>query len=96
MSEGRLRRLLSLAKCATERNRELKMKEVKLSEDEYQAIQTALRELVVKGWTGELGMMHGANRFISTNICLKKQHRAIFDSACRKFGLGSGIRIVKG
>jgi hypothetical protein len=70
------------------------MKEVKLSDDEFEAIQVILREIVIKDRTGEFGVMHGANRFVSTNKPLKKQHRAIFDSAFKKFGLSNGAKVV--
>ncbi|MRX27922.1 hypothetical protein [Kangiella sp. HZ709] len=70
------------------------MKELKLTEDELEAIKIALSELVVQDRTGQLGIMHGANRFVSLHICLKKQHRTIFNSAYRKLGISNGVKVV--
>ena len=43
--------------------------------EEAQAVRAALSTLVVKARTGELGVMHGAGRFVSTQRILNKEDR---------------------
>ena len=63
------------------------MPEVRLTEEEAQALRAALATLVVRRRTGELGVMHGADRFVSTQRIFKKQDRQALDAAARKLGL---------
>jgi len=61
--------------------------DIKLSENELQLLRGVLSQFVIKDRTGELGILHGANRFVSTNISLKKEHRSTLSSAFEKLGL---------
>lgn len=63
------------------------MTEVRLTAQEVAAVRTALSGLVVRARTGELGMMHGADRFLSTQRILKKDDRQALDAAARKLGV---------
>ena len=71
------------------------MAEVKLSQSEAQAIRAALATLVVRARTGELGILHGANRFVSTQVCLRKPDKDALNDAAVKLGLGKGIPEVQ-
>lgn len=59
---------------------------VTFDNSELEILKVILREFVIKDRTGELGILHGANRFISTNICLKKQHRKDLKELFSKLG----------
>ena len=60
--------------------------ETKLSKEEAQVLSWVLSKLTVKDRTGEIGIMHGAERFVSTHLCLKKNERAALNSVAAKFG----------
>jgi hypothetical protein len=62
------------------------MAEVRLT---AQAVRAALRAMVIKSRTGELGIMHGAERFVSTQVIFRKADRDALDAAARKLGLGT-------
>ena len=64
------------------------MTEVKLTEQEAQAVRAALSAMVIKSRTGELGVMHGAERFVSTQRIFRKADRDALSAAARKLGLG--------
>lgn len=63
------------------------MTEIKLTPEEAQAVRAALSTLVVRARTGELGVMHGADRFVSTERILKKADREALEAAARKLDL---------
>lgn len=68
------------------------MSDTKLSTEELQILCAVIAPLVVKSRTGELGILHGAERFVSTQIILKKKDLYIMDSVEKKIGLSGGIR----
>ena len=47
--------------------------EAKLKDDEVQALKAVLGRIVIRSRTGEVGIMHGMERFVSTQLCMKKQ-----------------------
>ena len=61
----------------------------KFTEDESELLKAVLSEFVVRGRTGEVGILHGADRFISTHICLKKKQRETLKSAYKKLGISN-------
>jgi hypothetical protein len=63
------------------------MPDVKLTSEEAEAVRAALSTLVVKNRSGELGIMHGADRFVSAQRIFRKKDREILDVAARKLGL---------
>jgi hypothetical protein len=71
------------------------MPEVKLTPEEAEVLRAAVSTLVVKNRSGELGIMHGANRFIATQRIFRKPERELLDAAARKLGLG-GIPEYRG
>ena len=60
------------------------MTEVKLTEQEAQAVRAALSAMVIKSRTGELGVMHGAERFVSTQRIFRKADRDALSAAARE------------
>lgn len=68
---------------------------VMLDSAEVEILKVILREFVVKARTGELGILHGADRFISTNICLKKQHRNELKNLYIKLGIQNLLKEIK-
>lgn len=65
--------------------------EAKLNSEETQILKRALSHLVLRSRTGEIGIHHGANRFVSTNDCFKKKDLEALDSAFKKVGIPSGV-----
>jgi hypothetical protein len=70
------------------------MSDTKLSSDELEILRAVISPLVVKMRTGELGIMHGMDRFVSTQIILRKKELNVLDSVVKKLGLGDGIKRV--
>ena len=69
--------------------------EVRLTENEAEMLKLVLSEIVIQGRTGQVGIMHGADRFVSLHVALKKQGRGILSSAFRKLGISNGAKEVK-
>jgi hypothetical protein len=70
------------------------MAEVRFTAEEAEVLREVLAAIAVRGRTGEVGVMHGAQRFVSTQLVLRKQARAALDTAARKVGLG-GVRVTE-
>lgn len=68
------------------------MAEVNLSDDEARLLRLALSHIVVKARTGELGIVHGLDRFVSTNTPLRGPDLKSLDSAAKKLGLANGVK----
>lgn len=68
------------------------MPEARLTSDEIEALKLVLGAIRIRSRTGELGIAHGADRFVSTNICLRKPQRDALNSAFAKLGLPNGPR----
>ncbi|WP_020413054.1 hypothetical protein [Microbulbifer variabilis] len=60
---------------------------IDLSDEEISTLREVTKQLVVKKRTGEVGIMHGMNRFVSTRVVLKKRDRENLSSAFKKLGL---------
>lgn len=65
------------------------MAETKFTAEETEVLRAVLSVMVIKRRTGELGIMHGAERFVSTQRSLKKADREALDAAARRLGLGA-------
>ena len=63
------------------------MPHVILNDPESKILARAVRHFVVRSRTGELGITHGADRFVSTNDCFKKTDLDQLESALRKLGI---------
>ena len=71
------------------------MIEVKLTEDETQALKAILSRLVLRDRTGELGLIHGADRFVGSQRTFTKPERAAIQSLAKKAGLDSGLPLFR-
>ena len=71
------------------------MAELKLTEDETQALKAILSCLAVRDRTGELGLLHGADRFVSSQRTFTKPERLVIQSLAKKAGLGSGLPLYR-
>jgi hypothetical protein len=71
------------------------LSETRLRAEEAAVLATALRPLVIRGRTGQLGFMYGADRFVAAGPILRKSERELLDAVARKCGLTAGIRIDK-
>ena len=67
------------------------MSKVVLTAEEIDVLRAALVHFVVKDRTGELGILHGMDRFVSTHTCLRKAERQTLETAFRKLGLSLKI-----
>jgi hypothetical protein len=67
--------------------------EIKISDNELGVLRKILNNLVIKSRTGEIGIIHGADRFVSTNNILKKEEIEILDKVFNKAGL-SGLKKI--
>ena len=68
---------------------------INLDNSEVEILNVILREFVIKDRTGELGILHGADRFVSTNICLKKRQRNELKALYNKFGMQNFPKEIK-
>jgi hypothetical protein len=57
------------------------MAEVRLTAEEAEVLREVLGTLAVRGRTGEVGVVHGADRFVSTQHVLRKPARSALDTA---------------
>jgi hypothetical protein len=71
------------------------MAELKLTDDETQALKAILSCLVLRDRTGELGLLHGADRFVSTHRTITKPERAVIQSVTKKLGMSSGLPLYR-
>jgi hypothetical protein len=65
--------------------------EVKLNDQEIEILNSLLKQVIIRKGTGELGITHGLNRFVSTNVRYNKKHIATLDQIAKKIGLSSGV-----
>ena len=65
--------------------------EIKLNDQEIEILRTLFKAQTIKKRTGELGIIHGMERFISTQVALKKPHLQTLDQIAQKIGLNGGI-----
>jgi hypothetical protein len=63
------------------------MTEVMLTPDEAAILRAVLSQIVIRDRTGEVGILHGLERFVSTQLILNKQDRDILILAAKKLGL---------
>ena len=61
--------------------------EVKFDNNEIEILRKILSQVAIKKRTGELGIVHGMNRFVSTNTVFRKEQIDILDKVAKKCGL---------
>lgn len=65
--------------------------EAKLNNEEISVLKVVLKQLTIRSRTGELGIIHGMNRFVSTNQTFKKNELEHLDEIAKKIGLANGL-----
>ncbi len=65
-----------------------------LEQEETEILKAVLHLLKVQKRTGDLGIIHGANQFVSTNVRLRKNELHLLDKIASKVGLTSGLAKV--
>ena len=65
---------------------------MKLSSEEVQILRAVFAPMVIRSRTGELGILHGIDRFVSTQVILKKKDLDVLDSVAKKIGLSGGVK----
>jgi len=65
-----------------------------LNQEEITILNITMRNLVLKKRTGEIGIMHGADRFVSTQLCLRKVDIKHLNNAFKKLGIASEIKSI--
>lgn len=63
--------------------------EIKLNNEETSVLRVLLSQLTIKSRTGELGIIHGMDRFVSTNQVFKKKELEHLDQLAQKIGLNN-------
>jgi hypothetical protein len=72
---------------------ETTMTEIKLTSDEVFVLKAILSKLAIKSRTGEIGITHGMDRFVSSQLILKKPERELLTSLGKRLGLESILEI---
>ena len=72
------------------------MAEITLADEEIEVLRLVLRVLAIKSRTGQVGIVHGADRFVATQQILKKGQRDTLDTVAKKLGLAGGISSFEG
>jgi len=68
--------------------------DIKLTEDEIAAVRAVLSQVVMQERSGQIGIMHGANRFVTMNVSLKKHGQGVLAAAYKKLGV-NGPHLVR-
>jgi hypothetical protein len=58
-----------------------------LTSEEADVLRRVLRTIAVRRRTGEVGVVNGVNRFVSTKQPLMQQDREVLNAVARKLGL---------
>lgn len=65
--------------------------ETKINSEEVQVLAKLLSQIYIKQRTGEVGIIHGMSRFVSTSFILKKTEQESLNKLVKKIGLTKGI-----
>lgn len=68
--------------------------EIKLTESEATLLHSILGRLVMRSRTGEVGFMHGDNRFVSMQLRLKREIKPLLNELAKKVSLSAGVREI--
>ncbi len=71
------------------------MSAISISESEARELCTLLSVIHVRERTGEIGVVHGLDRFVSTSVCKKKKELDALDAIARRCGLAGLPRFAK-
>ena len=62
------------------------MSNVILNGEEVEALRVILSKLVIRERSGEIGITHGMDRFVSTQLSLRKDEKKLVAGVYRKLG----------
>ncbi len=62
------------------------MRTITLSEEEASVLARVLSTVALRDRTGEIGVLHGLDRFVSTNVTFTKKERELLSVASGKLG----------
>ncbi|WP_394751090.1 hypothetical protein [Spongiimicrobium salis] len=65
---------------------------MKLDTEEKQLIERLLSIIAIKSRTGEIGVVHGADRFVSSQLILKKADFQKLESGIKKMGISPKMK----
>jgi len=65
-----------------------------LDNQEQELLAAVMQQFVIKTNTGQLGIVHGAERFISTSIVLKKPQLKVLDQIYAKLSTEDEVRRI--
>lgn len=66
-----------------------------LTDEEVAVLRDILSRVVVRQCTGQVGVIHGMERFVPINLPLKKPQRLVLESAARKLRMAA-LAVDKG
>lgn len=62
-----------------------------MNNEEISVLKAVLKQLTIRSRTGELGIIHGMDRFVSTHQTFKKNELEHLDQFAQKIGLANGL-----
>jgi len=65
--------------------------EIRLTQSEATLLHSILARLAIRSRTGEMGFMHGDNRFVSMQLRLKKEDKTSLNNIAKKLSLSGGV-----
>ena len=68
--------------------------DIKLTQEEIDTVRLILSKLCIRRRTGELGILHGMDRFVSLQIILKKPAIEVLENVAKKTGLNEITQIA--
>lgn len=71
------------------------MSRYELRPDEVTALRAVLAAIVVSEPSGEIGVIHGNGRFVTSRHGMSAESRKAIDGLARKLGQGSGVARVR-
>jgi hypothetical protein len=71
------------------------MSAISLSAEEANELRSLLSVIVLRERTGEIGVLHGLDRFVSTQVCKKKKEIEALDALAQRCGLSMIKRFSK-
>ena len=68
--------------------------EIKLTQEEVDTLKPIISKLCIRRRTGELGILHGLDRFVSLQIILKKLNIEVLENIAKKVGLNEITKVA--
>jgi hypothetical protein len=68
--------------------------DIKLTLEEVETLRLIFSKLCIRRRTGELGFLHGLDRFVSLQIVLKKTAIEVLENIAKKIGLNEITKVA--